>query len=148
MIGIRLTMTLMACLALAACNFVGSQSAGSDQAESGVPTMPAVAERAPGTIAGAGRRQTFHCDGVPVTVRGRRDAVHLVGQCPAVTVTGSGNRIVVDRAGSITVTGHANTVSWGGGLTGAAGTPRVADTGSGNVVRRGARPAEDRRPRT
>jgi hypothetical protein len=150
MINIRLISALVACLALSACRFGGggSPDANANAPGSGPGSAAATsAQRAPGTIVAANTTQTYDCGGGPVTVQGFANTLHLVGECPALTVTGYGNKITVDRVDAITVTGRNNTLLWGAGIS---GDPKIANTGLDNTVRQraGSAPRRPATPRT
>lgn len=74
----------------------------------------------------------LNCAGKAISVRGSGQNLTLVGRCPQVTVSGSGNTVRVEQVGRISVTGSRNTVIWTKGLTSA--KPSTFVSGSGNRI--------------
>jgi hypothetical protein len=80
-------------------------------------------------LEGAGARRTHVCaPGQNVEVKGSGHVVTLLGECGAVTVTGTSSQVELDSAASIAVNGVGNKVTW------RRGTPRVAQAGLMNQV--------------
>jgi hypothetical protein len=67
-------------------------------------------------------------------VVGAGQRVRLTGECQKVVVSGSGNRVTVERVGSLNVSGIDNEVRWERSLQGDA--PRVVTSGLKNSVTR------------
>jgi hypothetical protein len=109
-----------ASLALALIVFFGpgplSVSAGAQQAGDG------------------GRASTIPCSKETTRVDSIGQRVRLTGDCRSVVVSGSGNRVVIERVGSLNVSGTDNEVRWERSLQGDA--PRVVTSGIKNVVMR------------
>jgi Protein of unknown function (DUF3060) len=59
-----------------------------------------------------GNLLTKPCDGRPQVVKGMGNAIKFTGYCPSVTVTGSGNYVIVEQVGQITVSGDGHRVSY------------------------------------
>jgi hypothetical protein len=83
-----------------------------------------------------GAVETINCQGQSVSIKGASSSFTLVGECPLVSVTGASNKVQIELAGTITVTGTSNEVVWSQGIKGE--LPRISDTGTGNTVRQGA----------
>ncbi|RJF72628.1 DUF3060 domain-containing protein [Deinococcus cavernae] len=81
------------------------------------------------------RPQTLNCAGRAVKVSGTNGRVQLLGRCPSVTVTGSGNTVQVEQVGRLVVTGSRNRVTWRKALGGP--RPTLLVTGAGNQVAAG-----------
>jgi hypothetical protein len=92
---------------------------------------------------GSGRTTTITCSNETTRVDGVGERVRLVGECRAVVVSGSGNRVLVERVGSLNVSGMNNEVRWERSLEGDA--PRVVTSGIKNSVIR-VTPTETRAP--
>lgn len=82
----------------------------------------------------AGRATTVACSQETTRIDGIGERVRLTGECRTVVVSGSGNRVVVERVGSLNVSGMDNEVRWERSLQGEA--PRVVTSGIKNVVTR------------
>jgi Protein of unknown function (DUF3060) len=69
---------------------------------------------APELVFGAGGRPrgAIDCQGREVTVNSRANTVTLRGKCTVVTITGTGNRVVVAQPAAISVSGRSNNVAW------------------------------------
>jgi hypothetical protein len=91
----------------------------------------------------AGRTSTMACSKETTRIDGAGQRVRLTGDCRVVVVSGAGNRVVVERVGSLTVSGVDNEVRWERSLEGDA--PRLVTSGIKNVVLR-ARPTGDADP--
>jgi hypothetical protein len=85
-----------------------------------------------------GAVETINCQGQSVSIKGASSSFTLVGECPLVSVTGANNKVQIEHAGTITVTGTSNEIVWSQGINGE--RPRVSDTGTGNTVRQGTVP--------
>jgi hypothetical protein len=97
----------------------------------------------PSALAGApqaGRTSTITCSEETTRIDGIGQRVRLTGECPTVVVSGSGNRVVVERVGSLNVSGMDNQVRWERSLQGEA--PRVVSSGIKNSVTRATPTAE------
>jgi len=92
----------------------------------------------------AGPTRTIACSKETTRIDGIGQRVRLAGDCRAVVVSGSGNRVVVERVASLNVSGVDNEVRWERSLEGDA--PRVSTSGIKNVVSR-ARSTGDAGPR-
>ncbi len=91
----------------------------------------------PSALAGApqaGRTSTIACSEETTRIDGIGQRIRLTGECPEVVVSGSGNRVVVERVGSLNVSGMDNQVRWERSLQGEA--PRVVSSGIKNTVTR------------
>lgn len=88
-----------------------------------------VNQPAPAITAGT---QNLNCAGRAVNVTGSNGRVNLLGRCPSVTVTGSGNTVQIEQVGRVVVTGSRNNVTWRKALTGT--RPTLLVTGAGNRV--------------
>ncbi len=82
----------------------------------------------------AGPASTIACSNQTTRIDGVGQRVRLTGDCRTVVVSGSGNRVVVERVGSLNVSGMDNEVRWERSLEGDA--PRVVTSGIKNVVMR------------
>jgi hypothetical protein len=80
--------------------------------------------------------ETIQCNGQSVDVKGTSYNLTLLGECPDVDVSGTGNVVKIERAGRIKVTGVNNRVVWMESLQG--DRPTIAQTGLGNSVKHGA----------
>ena len=78
------------------------------------------------------RVKTISCAEKTTRVDGMNQQVRLTGDCQVVVVTGSGNRVVIERLGSVNVSGMNNDVRWERSLQGDA--PQVANSGLQNSV--------------
>ena len=94
---------------------------------------------------GAGRPSTIACSEGTTKIDSIGQQVRLTGECRTVVVSGSGNRVVVERVGSLNVSGMDNQVRWERSLEGDA--PRVVTSGLKNVVTK-ATPASNAGPAT
>jgi len=94
---------------------------------SSVPVAPVAAQQSSRATTMACSEQTTRIDGVGQRIR-------LTGECRTVLVSGSGHRVVVERAGSLNVSGMDNEVRWERSLQGEA--PRIVNSGINNVVKR------------
>ncbi len=131
----RVLIPVLACLMVTACQS-GSKDDAAPQSTAEASKAPAVtAAQAPGNIVGSGIDQTYDCGGRPVNIAGSRNTLRLTGSCPTLNLIGTGNKVTVDKAGVINITGHDNTVTWGTGLSGDA---HVNDLGRNNTVSHGA----------
>ena len=91
----------------------------------------------------AGTTKTMECSQDTTRIDGVGERVRLTGECPTVVVSGSGNRVLVERVGSLNVSGMDNQVRWERSLQGDA--PRVVSSGIKNTVTR-VTPAADASP--
>jgi hypothetical protein len=90
----------------------------------------------------AGAVETIECDGSGVIITGSSNKLTLIGECPAVEVTGTKNEIWIETAGTIEVTGTSNVVIWSEGLAGQ--RPKISDNGVRNQIKQGTiAPPED-----
>ena len=74
------------------------------------------------------------CTGDTTRIDGVGQRLRLTGDCRTVVVSGSGNRVEIERAGTINVSGIDNEVRWQASLQGDA--PRILNSGLKNVVTR------------
>jgi hypothetical protein len=89
----------------------------------------------PLVIEGSTAGREFTCAaGQEVHVDGASLQIVLKGDCGAVHVKGSMNKVTTDGVASIQVEGASNTVTWKRNLSGAAKLP-VQTTGAANKVR-------------
>ena len=94
------------------------------------------------------------CTGDTTRIDGVGQRLRLTGDCRTVVVSGSGNRVVIERAGTINVSGIDNEVRWESSLQDDA--PRIINSGLKNVVTRatpasigtGGNPARAEKPRS
>lgn len=82
----------------------------------------------------AGRTGTIACSEETTKIDGIGQTVRLTGECRTVVVSGTGNRVVVERVGTLKVSGMDNQVRWERSLEGSA--PQVVSSGIKNVVTR------------
>jgi hypothetical protein len=95
--------------------------------------------------AGQGATKSRECaDGV-TRVDGVGERLRLTGECSSVVVSGSGNRVTIERTASINVSGMNNTVEWEESLEG--DKPKVISSGIGNSVTRAKATAAARAPK-
>jgi hypothetical protein len=87
-----------------------------------------------GAQEGAARATTIACTKETTRLDGIGQRVRLTGDCRVVVVSGSSNHVVVERAGSLNVSGMDNEVRWERSLQGE--KPRVVNSGIRNVVSR------------
>jgi len=106
----------------------GGRPPGSPPPGGGAPEAPAVISR-------AGTTGTFDCRDHTVTISAAATRLHLVGRCPRVEITGAGNEVTIDLAGTISVTGTRDKVTWHDGLDGR--QPSVTTTGLLSTVNHG-----------
>jgi hypothetical protein len=76
------------------------------------------------------------CENRSVSISGNTNTVVLTGTCGQVGISGTGNKVSVERTPRIVVTGHGNEVTWQQGT--AEAKPAVRDSGTRNVVRQSA----------
>jgi hypothetical protein len=76
------------------------------------------------------------CTGETTRIDGMEQRLRLTGDCRTVVVSGTGNRVVIERVGTINVSGIGNEIRWESSLQGDA--PRVISSGLKNVVTRAA----------
>jgi Protein of unknown function (DUF3060) len=74
------------------------------------------------------------CTGETTRIDGMEQRLRLTGDCRTVVVSGTGNRIVIERVATINVSGIGNEIRWESSLQGDA--PRVISSGLKNVVTR------------
>jgi hypothetical protein len=96
----------------------------------------AAASRA-GTIVrgGSGTVATIQCDGQAVVINGASNTYTLLGDCPTVEVNGMSNKVGIETAGTIRVSGMTNQVVWSAALRG--DRPVISNSGLNNTVRQG-----------
>lgn len=99
-------------------------------APTGAPTPKA---GGPISVSGVESRRTIDCaDGVlSVNISGVKNTVVLTGRCARVEVSGIENRVTIEEAGAIDVSGLNNVVRF------ASGTPELSKSGIGNTLERG-----------
>ena len=77
------------------------------------------------------RSRTIACNGGTVSVSGITNKVVITGHCASLSVSGIQNQITVDAADTIQASGSGNQVTYH------TGSPRIGNSGYGNVVQRG-----------
>jgi hypothetical protein len=99
------------------------------------PTPPTVATSAPTgqdvTVSGISEVRTIACNGGSVNVSGITNNVTITGHCTSVIVSGIQNQVTVDTADKIQASGSENHVIYH------TGSPKVGNSGIGNVVQKG-----------
>lgn len=106
---------------------------GSEGGSISVGRSPAPKARGAAIVVSDNRvARTVDCAGGSVTVDGNGNTLSLNGECPSVEVNGNGNVLRVEAAGSISVMGNRNTVTWSRGIGGS--SPQVSNLGTGNSV--------------
>lgn len=88
-----------------------------------------------GAVSGVDQAHTIDCRGQAADVSGSGNAIAYVGDCPALSVSGTDNQISVTLrpGGSVSVSGVDNVIRWRmNGL----GRPRIKSAGVGNRVTR------------
>jgi hypothetical protein len=86
-------------------------------------------------VAQSGQTLSFDCASRQVSVRGSTNTITLTGRCGEVSVSGTGNKITVERTPRIVTTGHNNDIRWQHGEGDR--QPAVRNSGMNNTVRRG-----------
>ncbi|MFT3976786.1 MAG: DUF3060 domain-containing protein [Sphingomonas bacterium] len=85
------------------------------------------------SISGVDQSHTIDCKGRPANVSGSDNEITFVGDCPGLTVSGTGNeiRITLRPGAPIRVSGVDNDVTW---RVNGQGRPRLSVTGVDNKV--------------
>ncbi|MCB1263335.1 MAG: DUF3060 domain-containing protein [Mycobacterium sp.] len=101
-----------------------------------IPTAPAPSRPAPPTgepitVSGVGGDRTVACTDGDVMISGVDNTVVLTGRCARVEVSGIENRVSIEEAAEIVVSGLNNEVRF------RSGTPELNKSGLGNTVERG-----------
>jgi hypothetical protein len=99
-----------------------------------VPVLPRVAN-AMIERSGSGKVETIECRGQSVELEGTSNSFTLLGECPSVEVSGTGNVVKIEQVGRIEVTGVSNKVIWTRSLRGS--RPKIEKTGLENSVQQG-----------
>ena len=100
-----------------------------------IPTAPAPSGRAPSagqqiTVSGVGANRTVACTGNDVMISGVDNTVMLTGLCARVEVSGIENRVNIEEATAIVVSGLNNEVRF------LSGAPELTKSGVGNTLER------------
>ncbi|MBN2369416.1 MAG: DUF3060 domain-containing protein [Vicinamibacteria bacterium] len=82
-----------------------------------------------------GATRTIECHRQRVEINGTDNNLTLLGECPAVEVNGTNQKVKIEIAGSIEVNGMRNRVIWGEALRG--DRPHVEINGLNNSVKQG-----------
>lgn len=82
-------------------------------------------------LSGTGTTKATPCRAGYLSVSGQRNTITLAGHCTSVSVSGDGNRVVVDSTDAVSASGTGNVVvyHWG--------SPKIVNAGTTNVVRQG-----------
>lgn len=64
------------------------------------------------SISGVEQQVTTECDGKAVSVSGTTNIITLTGYCPRVTVTGTNNKVSIEKTVRITVSGASNIITY------------------------------------
>jgi hypothetical protein len=83
------------------------------------------------TVSGISEMRTIACNGGNVSVSGITNNVVITGHCVSVIVSGIQNQITVDAADTIQASGSENQITYH------AGSPKIGNSGIGNVVNKG-----------
>jgi len=95
--------------------------------------VPGAAVDGTWTVNGAGRTEAHACaPNEDVAINGTGHVITLTGPCRGVAVSGTSNRVTIELAEKIAVSGMSNTASWKAGPNGK--KPRLAVTGMGNAA--------------
>jgi Protein of unknown function (DUF3060) len=86
-------------------------------------------------VSQSGQTLQLDCTSRPVSVSGHTNTLTLVGACGQISVSGSGNKIRVERTPRIVTTGHNNEILWQEGDGDK--QPSVRSSGMNNIVKRG-----------
>lgn len=78
----------------------------------GIGITAVVAHPAAAQLGNLGNLLTKPCNGRPQNISGMGNAVKLTGYCPSIIVSGSGNYVIVEQVGQITVSGNGHRVSY------------------------------------
>jgi len=82
-------------------------------------------------ITGDHANKVVACGGKNLGIKGNGNTITVTGGCGTLNISGTGNHVTVDSAGTITVIGQTNNVTYH------SGKPVIHDTGSHDLVRRG-----------
>ncbi|ODR04913.1 hypothetical protein BHQ21_15845 [Mycobacterium sherrisii] len=82
-------------------------------------------------VSGSGMKRTVPCNGGYLSVSGVSNTVIVTGHCTSVSVAGKENRVTIDSADAISISGVGNvmTYHWG--------SPLITNTGTSNTVGQG-----------
>jgi Protein of unknown function (DUF3060) len=83
------------------------------------------------TVSGISEARTIACNGGSVSVSGITNNIAITGHCASVTVSGIQNQITVDAVDMIQASGSGNQITYH------SGSPRIDNSGFGNVVKQG-----------
>lgn len=97
------------------------------------PAVPAPGDGGPVSVNGVETQRTIDCaDGAfGVSISGVKNTVEVTGRCTRVDVSGIENRVRINEAGTIEVSGLNNDVRF------RSGTPELSKSGIGNTLERG-----------
>lgn len=95
------------------------------------PSGPAPSAGQPITVSGVGADRTVACTDGDVMISGVDNTVALTGRCARVEVSGIENRVSIEEAAAIVVSGLDNEVRF------RSGTPELTKSGLGNTLERG-----------
>ena len=83
------------------------------------------------TVSGINEVRTIACNGGTVNVSGITNNVTITGHCASVSASGIQNQVTVDSADNIQASGSGNHITYH------TGSPKVGNSGFGNVVQKG-----------
>jgi Protein of unknown function (DUF3060) len=129
-----ITMLAAACLAgLAATACSSSDSSGTAelQASPAAKTTSGPVKGAPDKITGSDIKAVYTCNNHKVKITGNNDYLTLTGSCPNVHVAGSNNYVIIQKVGTLTVSGNNNRVKW---IKGLHGNPKTSISGNSNTI--------------
>jgi hypothetical protein len=129
-----ITMLAAACLAglaAAACSSSASSGEAQLQASPAANSSSGPVKAAPNKITGSDVKAIYSCNGHNVKITGNADFLTLTGSCPNVHVAGSDNYVVIQKVGTLTVSGNDNRVKWVKGLH---GSPKTSISGNHNSI--------------
>jgi hypothetical protein len=129
-----ITMLAAACLAglaAAACSSSAPSGDASLQASPAANSSSGPMKAAPSKITGSDVKAIYTCNGHNVKITGNNDFLTLTGSCPNVHVGGSNNYVVIQKVGTLTVSGNNNRVKWVKGLH---GSPKTSISGNHNSI--------------
>ena len=85
-------------------------------------------------VRGTDQNVTHDCEGRDVMVSGISHLIRLVGDCPNVTVSGTDNRVYIEMATVIRVSGVDNVITYRRSANGK--RPKISNSGVNNSVRK------------
>ena len=121
----------LAGLAAAACSSSAPSGQASLQASPAANSSSGPVKAAPSKITGSDIKAVYSCNNHNVKVTGNNDYLTLTGSCPNVNVAGNNNFVIVQKAGTLTVSGNNNRVKW---IKGLHGSPKTKISGNHNSI--------------